>query len=494
MSAHTPAWHAVPDAVGVAGQWRPADLRGLPATLRYGASISGVALAAARGRPQKVLLVDDLGPMRGADLEGAIDSIAAAVAAAVRRGARTEIGICAAGHRGLLAGVTATGALGIDSVLVPASAGSEVLAATLAEVDVVLADDTTVEAVRAAAPHARVLDLIRLAGRSPGRSLRSVPRPRRTGNVRLLTSGTTGAPKATQRGGAAFGQLATVLSLMRALELHRDEAVVIAPPLSQGHGLSVLTAALVVGAPAVLGHGRDGAGIVELVHTHAAGVLAAVPAQLVTVLDALEAEVADGVPDPGPVSLRRIATGSAPLDEELVQRTRRLLGDRLVDFYGSSESGTATIATPEDLRAAPGTVGRPAAGVRVEIVDDAGEPVPTGVVGQVRVTSPWHADSEAEQVAVGDLGHLDDAGRLFIDGRVDDVVLVGGHNVSLTRVREWFARQHGVSSAVVHVIEHAELGHELSVEVTGEADLAELRARARAELGSAAAPRRVQRG
>ncbi|WP_420112229.1 AMP-binding protein [Pseudactinotalea sp.] len=493
MSAHTPAWHAVPDAVGVAGQWRPADLRGLPATLRYGASISGVALAAARGRPQKVLLVDDLGPMRGTELEGAIDSIAAAVAAAVRQGARREIGVCAAGHRGLLAGVTATGALGLESALVPASAGTEVLTAALAGVDVVLVDDTTVEAVRAVAPHARVLDLITLAGRSPGRSLRSVPRPRRTGNVRLLTSGTTGAPKATERGGAALGQLATVLSLMRALELHRDESVVIAPPLSHGHGLSVLTAALVVGAPAVLGHGRDGIGLVDLVHAHAAGVLAVVPAQLVMVLDALEAEAAEGAPDPGIVALRRIATGSAPLEGELVERTRRLLGDRLVDFYGSSESGTATIATPEDLRAAPGTVGRPAAGVRVEIVDEDGEPVPAGVVGHVRVTSPWHADSEAERVALGDLGHLDEQGRLFIDGRADQIVVVGGHNVSLTRVREWFARQPGVSSAVVHVCEHAELGHELSVEVTGEADPAELRARARTELGSAAAPRRVRR-
>ena len=58
-SIHTSAWQAVPDAVGVARQWRPADLRGLPATLRYGASLSGVALAAARGRPRTVVLVDD---------------------------------------------------------------------------------------------------------------------------------------------------------------------------------------------------------------------------------------------------------------------------------------------------------------------------------------------------------------------------------------------------------------------------------------------------
>src|SRR5690606_34949720 len=75
-AARTPSWHALPDAVDLAGQWRPADLRGLPATLRYGASLSGVALAAARGRPRKVLLVDRAGPVYGADLEAAIDGAA----------------------------------------------------------------------------------------------------------------------------------------------------------------------------------------------------------------------------------------------------------------------------------------------------------------------------------------------------------------------------------------------------------------------------------
>lgn len=492
--AHTPAWHAVPDAVEVAGQWRPADIRGLPATLRYGASLSGVALAAARGRPRKELLVDDLGPLFGSALEAAVDSVAAAVAAAVRQGAGKEIGVCAASHRGLLAGVTAIGALGLDCALVPASAGSEVLAAALADVDVVLVDDTTVAAVRAAAPHARAFDVIALAQRSPGRSLRSVPRPRKTGSLRLLTSGTTGTPKTTERGSAAFGQLATLLSLMRALDLRRDEPVVVAPPLSHGHGLLVLTAALVVGAPAALGQGRDGAGLIELIHSRAAGVLAVVPAQLAMVLDALEAEEAAGAPGSGLGSLRRIATGSAPLSAELAERTHRLLGEQLVDFYGSSEAGTATIATPEDLRDAPGTVGRPAAGVRIEIVDGEGMPLPAGEVGQVRITSPWRATSVTEQeVEVGDLGHLDESGRLFVHGRSDGVVVVGGHNVSIMRVHDWFVAQPGVSTAVVQVLPHPELGHELSVEVTGEADPADLAARALEELGSAAAPRRVDR-
>ncbi len=494
MSAHTPSWHAVPDAVGVAGQWRPTDLRGIPATLRYGASLSGVALAAARGRPRKVLLVDDDGPVTGSQLEQAVDAVAAELAAAARRAATRTVAIVAADSRGFLAAVTAAGALGLDALVIPRTTVGRALGESLARVEIAVVDPGTADAVAAAAPSATLVDAEAAAARSPGRSLRSVPRPRSAGTLSLLSSGSTGAPKTTERAGAGFAQLATLLSLMRALELHRDEPVLLAPSLAHGHGLSVLTAALVVGAPAVLAHGHDGPGLVDLVHRHRAGVLAVVPAQLVGVLDALEAEIADGVPAVALPSLRRVATGSAPLTPSTIERAQRLLGDVLVDFYGSSEVGTATIATAEDLRDAPGTVGRPAAGVHVEIVDDDGDPVPVGVVGRVRVSSPWRAGStEPGHVPVGDLGHLDDEGRLFLDGRADEVAVVGGHNVSLVRVREWFTAQPDVESASVAAVAHDRLGQELVVTVSGVADLDDLRARALAELGPAAAPRAIRR-
>lgn len=490
---HTTAWHAVPDAVAVARQLRPADLRGLPATLRYGASLSGVALAAARGRPRTTVLVDDAGPVTGAALESAIDAVAGELARLVRRAPRRRVGICCEGHRGYVAAVTAAGALGIDVTVVPPRSGRQVLTDVLSGMDVVVVDESTTADVRAAAPHATLLDARAVASREPAGSLRSVPRPRRPGGLALLTSGTTGAPRLTHRGAAALGQLATVLSLMHGLGLHRDEPVLVAPPLGHGHGLSVLTAALVAGAPAVLAQGRDGAEILDLVHRHAVGVLAVVPAQLVSVLDALDAEVESGIPVQVPPSLRRVATGSAPMPTDLVERTRRLLGDVLVDFYGASEVGTATIATPQDLREAPGTVGRPAAGVRIEVVDDDGVPVPVGTVGRVRVHSPWRAESTVDGADVGDLGHLDADGRLFLDGRADEVAVVGGHNVPVRRVREWFAGQPGVDAAHVGAVDHPELGQELVVRISGQADLDELASRARAELGSAVAPRRVER-
>lgn len=487
-TARTSAWHAVPDAVGVARQLRPTDLRGLPATLQYGATLSGVALAAARSRPRTVVLVDDAGAITGSELESAIDAVAGGLAALLRsRGAR-EIVVCCGGHRGLVAAVAAAGALGVDATLVAPSAGAETIRDLVRTADVVVVDASTSSLAADLAPHADLLDAQLVASRVPGRSLRSVPRPRRPGTLAMLTSGTTGRPRLTPRAHAGLGQLATVLSLMHALDLHRDEPVVVAPPLPHGHGLSLLTAAMVVGARAVLAHGHDGGGLLRLLREHAAGVLAVVPAQLVEVLDAVEVAV------DRPRTLRRVATGSAPLPAELVSRTQDLLGDVLVDFYGSSEVGTATVATADDLRDAPGTVGRPVAGVTVDVVDDTGRPVAAGVTGQVRVSSPWRAlSTTAGTVAVGDLGHLDERGRLFLDGRVDDVVVVGGHNVSVARVRSWFEQQPGVTLAEVEVVPHDDLGHELVVTVTGDVEPAALSTRALAQLGSAQAPRRVRR-
>lgn len=488
-SARTSAWHAVPDAVGVARQFRPADLRGLPATLRYGASLSGVALAAARGRPRTVVMVDDDGPVTGAELESAIDAVAAELASLLRLRGTREVVVCCQGHRGFVAAVTAAGALGVDATVVSPRAGDATIREHAEAVDVVVIDGTTAAMIAGLAPGAARLDADVAAHRRPGRSLRAVPRPRRMGRLALLTSGSTGRPRSAPRGQAGLGQLGTILSLMHALDLHRDEPVIVAPPLAHGHGLSLLTASMVVGARAVLGHGQDGPGLLRLVHEHRAGVLAVLPAQLERLLAAVEAEGGRRPP-----SLRRVATGSAPLTPDLGERTRALLGEVLVDFYGSSEVGTATVATPQDLRDAPGTVGRPVAGVTVDVVDEAGEPVLAGVTGRVRVTSPWRADSTASgRIDVGDLGHLDDHGRLFLDGRLDDGVVIGGHTVSMPRVRGWFAQQPGVATVDIAVVPHPELGYELVVTLTGECDPAELRERARRELGSADAPRRVLR-
>lgn len=506
MRAHTWAWRAVPAAARIARQWRVGDFRGVPEIVRRGATLAGVVLAAARSRPDAVLLVDEDGPVRGAELASAVSAVRQQLSAAIGQDHQRELALCTGSHRGFVAAATAAGVLGLDAVVLPPHAGHATLARVLADVDVAVVDPNTAGQVRASAPHVQLIDCTNSGARSARGSAGSLPRARRTGELRLLTSGTTGTPTVTRRSGAGLGQLPTVLSLMAALGLRRHEPVLLAPSLSHGHGLSVLIAALVVGAPAVLAHGQDGAGLLERLRVHRAGVLAVVPAQLARLLEAVRVDAAQaGRRHAGAGSaaapradredlsfLRRVAAGSARLSPELAAGVWDVLGAEPVDFYGTSEAGTATIATPEDLRETPGTVGRPAAGVRVEIVDRRGRRLPPEVVGRVRVSSPWRASARIDGQLVGDLGHLDRQGRLFLHGRADDVVVVGGHNVSIEEVRAWFATQPGVHHAQVNAIAHHRLGHELEVLVSGDADPTELRERARADLGSATAPRRVE--
>lgn len=495
---------------------RPADLPAVGPLWRYGTTLPGAALAAARRSPHGPVLVDQLGPLDGEGLARAVDVAAArltgelraardsraAPAARPARGAAggepsPRIAVHARDHRGQVATVIAAGALGVDVVLIGPSVGTARLRSILgrARPDVVVHDDATGAGLAAAVgPGIRHYDC---SPRTDPAAVRGEPsegparpadpwRRRRVGTLHLLTSGTTHTPHATARPGVRRAQLATVLSLLAALGLRRGEPVLVTAPLSHGHGLSVFSAALVIGAPVVLGHGQNPERWAELIHTHRVGAVLGVPAQLLGLTQVLEASAARP-------PLRRIAAGSAPLPVDLAARIEALYPGALVDFFGTSETGTATIATAADLRDAPGTVGRPATGVRLRIRDDDGADVPDSVTGRLWLRSPWRAaDTPGGFVASGDIGHLDPQGRLFLAGRVDDVVVVGGHNVHLGEVRDWFLRQHEVSDAVVHAVPDERLGCVLHVEVDGVSiDDASLLERARDELGSARAPRRV---
>ncbi|WP_163543049.1 AMP-binding protein [Occultella kanbiaonis] len=507
--SHRSGWHAVPEAAAVLGAMapRPADLPAVGPLWRYGTTLPGAALAAARRSPHGPVLVDHQGPLDGEGLAREVEVAAARLtgelhAARAARGAAggepaPRIAVHARDHRGQVATVIAAGALGVDVVLIGPSVGTTRLRSILGRTrpDVVVHDDATAAGLAAALdPGTRQYDC---SPRPDPAAVREEPsggpahpadrwRRRRVGTLHLLSSGTTHTPHATARPGVRRGQLGTVLSLLAALGLRRGEPVLVTAPLSHGHGLSVFSAALVIGAPVLLGHGQSAERLAELINTHGVGAVLGVPAQLQALVQVLETH------SPRP-PLRRIAAGSAPLSIDLAARIEALYPGALVDFFGTSETGTATIATAADLRDAPGTVGRPATGVCLRIRDDDGTDVPDGVTGRLWLRSPWRAaDTQRGFVATGDVGHLDAKGRLFLAGRADDIVVVGGHNVHLGEVRDWFLRQHEVSDAVVHAVPDECLGQVLRVEVSGVGvDDEVLLGRARAELGSARAPRRV---
>ena len=123
-------------------------------------------------------------------------------------------------------------------------------------------------------------------------------------------------------------------------------------------------------------------------------------------------------------------------------------GDVLYNLYGSTEVAWATIATPEDLRAAPGTAGRPPRGTVVKLFDEDGREVAAGRdrpdLRRQRMAFEGYTGGGGKEIidglmSTGDVGHFDDGGRLFIDGRDDEMIVSGGENVFPREVEDLLA-------------------------------------------------------
>jgi fatty-acyl-CoA synthase len=147
-----------------------------------------------------------------------------------------------------------------------------------------------------------------------------------------------------------------------------------------------------------------------------------------------------------------------------------LLGDVVYNLYGSTEVAYAAIATPQDLRAAPGTVGRPPTGTRIKLFDDDGKPVPAGESGRIFVGSSMQFEGYTGGgsketleglMSTGDIGHFDENGRLFVDGRDDDMIVSGGENVFPAEVEDLLGGLDGVAEAAVVGVDDEKYGKRL---------------------------------
>jgi fatty-acyl-CoA synthase len=206
-----------------------------------------------------------------------------------------------------------------------------------------------------------------------------------------------------------------------------------------------------------------------------------------------------------PASLRMIVSGAAPLPPELARAIMDEFGNVLYNGYASTESGSGTLATPADLRAAPGTVGRPMAGVKIKIFDAAGRELPAGQTGRIFIGSPLNFEGYTGGggkelidglMSTGDLGHLDGAGRLFIDGRDDDMIVSGGENVFPQEVEDLLSGHEAVADAAVFGVPDEEFGQRLAAHVVLEPEASasqdELRAYVRDRLARYKVPREIE--
>jgi acyl-CoA synthetase (AMP-forming)/AMP-acid ligase II len=288
--------------------------------------------------------------------------------------------------------------------------------------------------------------------------------PAERGRVVILTSGTTGAPKGAAR--KEPDSLEPVAALFSKIPLKARETTMIAAPMFHSWGFAHFTLALPLASTLVLRRKFDPEDTLRATAQHGASALALVPVMLQRILE-LEPET---IARYDLHALRVIALSGSALPGELATRAMDTFGDVLYNLYGSTEVAWATIATPEDLREAPGTAGRPPMGTVVKLLDADGNEVPRGEGGRIFVanelmfegyTGGGGKEMISGLMSTGDVGHIDASGLLFVDGRDDEMIVSGGENVFPSEVEDLLARHRQIEEAAVVGVQDAEFGQRL---------------------------------
>ncbi len=169
-------------------------------------------------------------------------------------------------------------------------------------------------------------------------------------------------------------------------------------------------------------------------------------------------------------ALRIIFVSGSALGADLARRSLELLGPVIYNLYGSTEVAYATIATPEDLEVEPGTAGKVVRGSVVKIFGEDGQEVAGGQSGRIFVgnisqfegyTGGGNKELMSGLMASGDVGHFDEEGRLFIDGRDDEMIVSGGENVFPAEIEELLASHESIQEAAALGVHDEQFGQRL---------------------------------
>jgi len=329
-------------------------------------------------------------------------------------------------------------------------------------------------------------------------STADVPAPAKPGGFVLLTSGTTGTPKGAPRD--SMSVFATAQFVDR-IPLRAGGVTYMAAPIFHGTGLSQFVLSFALGCTVVMNRRFNPEKTLQGIAEHHADVLIVVPTMLARIID-LGPEVLARYDTS---SLRILFAAGSSLSPDLCRRTAEAFGDVLYNLYGSTEVAVATVATPEELRRAPGTAGRAPVTCQVALFDaDNKRVTEPEMIGRIFVSSGLsfggytdgrNKESIDGMLSSGDMGHFDEDGLLFIDGRDDDMIVSGGENVYPLEVENLLADRDDVQDAAVVGVPDDDFGHRLRaciVSAPGAAqDVDEIKTYVKDHLARYKAPRDV---
>jgi fatty-acyl-CoA synthase len=283
--------------------------------------------------------------------------------------------------------------------------------------------------------------------------------------VVMYTSGTTGKPKGAVRK-FQTSTLASALAFLGETPLKVDEVHLAVCPLYHATAFGFIGLGYLLGHSAVLLPDFRPETFLEAIQRYRVTNTAVVPTMLQRLLDLGKERIRSYDTS----SLKAIFCGGAPLSAPLANEVMDVLGDKLFNFYGATETGLVTLASPADLRQSPGTIGRAVPGVEIKLVDESGREVETGQVGELYARSAmlvdgYHADPDATRASmlegffsVGDLARRDARGCFHIEGRKRDMIISGGVNVYPAEVESLLHDHPDVSEVAVVGVGDRDLG------------------------------------
>jgi acyl-CoA synthetase (AMP-forming)/AMP-acid ligase II len=407
-------------------------------------------------------IIDDAGTLSFAQLRMRTLSIAQGLRAA-GVGPGHNVAILARNHRGFVEATSAAALLGADSLFLNTGFAAPQLEDVLTRegAGTLIYDEEFSDIVKQGASKLQrflswsdgdpaVPTLDHLAQENAPEAL---PRPAKPGRATILTSGTTGTPKGANRSSASGG-LTTAVGFFERMPYRVGETMLVCAPTFHAWGLVNFAMGNLFANTLVFHRKFDPERVLQAIEKYRVDAMAVVPVMLNRIL-ALDPAL---IRKYDTSSLRMVGCSGSALPGELALRWMDTFGDNLHNMYGSTEVSVTSIAVPAELRAAPGTAGRPPLGTTIRIYDENDRPVPQGTTGRIFVGSGAQFEGYTGGgtkkmldglMSIGDVGHFDENGLLFVEGRDDDMIVSGGENVFPAEVEDLLSDHPALLEAAV---------------------------------------------
>ncbi len=460
---------------GVLGIERPdRAVRALAALRRWGPTpAAGYPVHTVRS-PERPAIHDETGTLTFAEVEARTNAVARGLREqGVREG--DGVAVLCRNHRGFIEAAIACSKLGANALCLNTGfAGPQITEVCEREgVSVLIYDEEFAEVISeagasrcciAAWHETDSLGIPTLEDLVRAHSREGFTPPSESGSIVILTSGTTGLPKGAAR--KSPDTVATLAPLFAKIPLRARKTTVISAPLFHTWGFGHFAFALALGSTLVLQRRFDPESTLEAIARHRAHTLVVVPVMLQRILELAP----ETIRRYDTSSLQVIAVSGSALPGELALRVMDTFGDILYNLYGSTEVAWATVASPAELRAAPGTAGTPPRGTIVRLFDEHDREVPRGETGRIFVGNAMTFDgytgggtkaSIGGLLSSGDVGYFDAEGRLFVAGRDDEMIISGGENVFPREIEDLLADHPAIEEAALIGVEDEQFGQRL---------------------------------